>query len=237
MNFAIIAAGEGSRLAAEGVTVPKPLIPIGGIPLIERLTDMFERNGASSISIIVNAENHRTIDYLKNKHSNIPLHLTIKSTPGSMHSLYELKPFLQGSDFCLTTVDTVFRENEFSAYLEAFRKEKDMDGLMAVTDFADDEKPLYISTDDCLNITGFHDQRPEGSKYVSGGVYCLRPEALNILETAMQSGVVRMRDFQRQLIRSGLKLKAFPFSKIVDVDHATDIAKAEELVSGGSEEH
>lgn len=37
----------------------------------------------------------------------------------------------------------------------------------------------------------------------------------------------RMRNFQRQLVADGLKLKAYPFKKILDVDHAGDIVKAE----------
>ena len=56
MKFAIIAAGEGSRLANEGVAKPKPLVELQGVPIIERLIRIFERNGASSINIIVNEE-------------------------------------------------------------------------------------------------------------------------------------------------------------------------------------
>jgi hypothetical protein len=40
-----------------------------------------------------------------------------------------------------------------------------------------------------------------------------------------------MRNFQRQLVKEGLKLQAYPFSKILDVDHASDIQKAEEFLS------
>ena len=40
-----------------------------------------------------------------------------------------------------------------------------------------------------------------------------------------------MRNFQRALVEDGLKLKAYPFSKILDVDHASDIAKAEDFLS------
>ena len=49
MKFAIIAAGEGSRLATEGVTQPKPLIPLCGVPMIERLIRIFHRCGAEEI--------------------------------------------------------------------------------------------------------------------------------------------------------------------------------------------
>jgi hypothetical protein len=46
----------------------------------------------------------------------------------------------------------------------------------------------------------------------------------------MDEGLSRMRNFQRQLVSDGLQLEAWPFSKIVDVDHAEDIAKAEEFL-------
>ena len=230
MNFAIISAGEGSRLAAEGIDTPKPLIAINGIPLIDRLIDIFIRNNASSISVIVNSENHQTIAHLQAKRLDIPFNLVVKSTPGSMYSLYELKPFLYEVPFCLTTVDTVFREKEFTAFLNEFRKNHHTDGLMGATDFVDDEKPLFLSVDDDLRILDFCDERPPDGKYVSGGIYCLHPAAWRILDFAMRSGMTRMRDFQRQLVRQGLRLKAFPFSKIVDIDHAVDIFVAEELV-------
>ena len=40
-----------------------------------------------------------------------------------------------------------------------------------------------------------------------------------------------MRNFQRQLVKDGLALRAHVFSKILDVDHATDIRKAESFLS------
>ena len=54
MTFAIIAAGEGSRLANEGVVTPKPLVRLNGEPMIDRLIRIFTANDASSVSIIVN---------------------------------------------------------------------------------------------------------------------------------------------------------------------------------------
>ena len=47
----------------------------------------------------------------------------------------------------------------------------------------------------------------------------------------MLEGKSRMRNFQRALIADGLRLKAYCFPKILDVDHASDIAKAEDFLS------
>jgi len=42
----------------------------------------------------------------------------------------------------------------------------------------------------------------------------------------MHNNVSRMRNFQRQLIVDKLHLEAWPFKKIIDVDHTEDIEKA-----------
>lgn len=232
MKFAIIAAGEGTRLSQEGVRLPKPLVQLNGRAMIDRLIHIFMQNGAEEVVVVINNESPLTKAHLTEleKHSDIPLRVVVKTTSSSMHSFHELSPYLKEDRFCLTTVDTVFREDEFSRFIEAF-KVSDKDGLMAVTDYVDDEKPLYIGTDTDLNITGFYDMPMPGMKYISGGIYCLTPQAIGTLEHCICSGMSRMRNFQRQLVSDGLRLEAYPFSKILDVDHAADIPKAEAFLN------
>lgn len=230
MNYGIIAAGEGSRLVQEKIMLPKPLVSINGEPMIGRLIRIFQENDATSISIIINEEMEAVRTYLENLELAVPLNLVVQSTPSSMHSFYGLKPFLESDRFCLTTVDTMFREDEFAAYIRSFRQDEHISGMMAVTGYVDDEKPLYIETDDKLVIKGFYDHDFPERRYISGGIYGLAPVAFDILESCMNAGISRMRNFQRALISGGLTLKAYPFSKIIDVDHAADIAKAEQFV-------
>ena len=101
--------------------------------------------------------------------------------------------------------------------------------MMAVTDYIDDEKPLYIATDESLRITGFLDNEPQ--RFISGGIYGLNETAFPVIDKCISEGQSRMRNFQRQLVKEGLRLKAYPFSKILDVDHASDIEKAEIFLS------
>ena len=230
MRFAIIAAGEGSRLASEGVKAPKPLIEIQGVPLIERLVRIFARQGADSINIIVNEQQPETLAHIRELQKLFPINVVVKSTPSSMHSLHALSHLLRGDKFCLTTVDTLFHEEEFAEYIKTF-KESDGDGIMAVTDYIDDEKPLYVDTDSQLDITAFCDKPTENSRYISGGIYGLTPKALDILDECMAEGIERMRNFQRRLVDGGMRLKAYPFTKIIDIDHAEDIEKAESFIS------
>ena len=213
MKFAIISAGEGSRLSQEGVALPKPLVQLNGMAMIDRLVHIFAQNGAEQVVIIINNEVALTKEHVAalKETAEVPLEVIVKTTPSSMHSFYELSRFLKDDKFCLTTVDTIFREDEFAAFIEAF-KASGKDGMMAVTDYIDDEKPLYISTDEKLNITGFHDAATPDCRYISGGIYCLTPKAIDTLEKCMEKGMSRMRNFQRQLVADGLQLEAYPFS-------------------------
>lgn len=226
MDYAIIAAGEGSRLVQEGISVPKPLIKLNGEEMIGRLIGIFLRNGATSVNIVVNEEMNQVQEYLSDLKIPVPLNVVVKSTPSSMHSFYELRHLLKNGKFCLTTVDTVFKEEDFSEYIQAFSESEDVDGMMAVTSFVDDEKPLYVDTDQNMNIRGFFDTS-NNYKYISGGIYGLTPKAIPLLENCIGSGQSRMRNFQRQLIFKGLRLRAYAFPKIVDVDHVGDIEIAE----------
>ncbi|MCM1094347.1 MAG: NTP transferase domain-containing protein [Lachnospiraceae bacterium] len=232
MHYAIIAAGEGSRLAQEGVARPKPLVLLNGVPMIKRLIDIMMSCSPESLSIIVNEQMTEVREYLEGLTLPVPFHLVVKSTPSSMHSFWEVsRSFPARGKFVLTTVDTIFRREDFRRYVEEFEV-SDADGCMAVTSFIDDEKPLYIDVDDNMRITAFLDTPHEGVKYISGGIYGLTQPALGILDDCMKRGVSRMRNYQRALVEGGLNLKACPFSKIVDVDHAGDIATAEQFISG-----
>ena len=245
MKYAIIAAGEGSRLAQEGVQAPKPLVKVNGEQLIDRLIRVFMDNNAEEIVVICNEVMTDVADHLAEvkrmglNGRSVPLSYVVKSTPSSMHSFFEISRFLGDGKFVLTTVDTIFRENEFAQYVKAF-EQVEADGMMGVTDFIDDEKPLYVGVEKGMVITGFYDTLDDltvntphpatGNPFISGGIYGLQSSAIETLKRCMERGESRMRNFQRGLIRDGLALKAYPFSKVLDIDHASDIVKAEEFL-------
>ena len=124
-----------------------------------------------------------------------------------MHSFWHLSQVIPEGKFCLTTVDTIFREQDFKAYIDAFEADKTHDGMWAVTPFVDDEKPLWVD------------------------VYAMTDKAFEVLDQCIEQGISRMRNFQRALVDAGHHLQAYSIDKIVDVDHADDIATAEAFLA------
>ena len=238
MKFAIIAAGDGSRLAQEGVTEPKPLVKVRGERLIDRLIRIFMENNATEIVVICNEQMFDVANHLKMIQAKglnglpIPLRFVVKSTPSSMHSFYELRDFLRDEPFILTTVDTIFDESEFHDYVLSFQ-DKIAHGtaaLMGVTDYIDDEKPLYVGVDNVMRINGYYDNAQVDSRFISAGIYGLTASSLDILESCIEKAESRMRNFQRALVAAGLRMEAYPLTKVFDIDHIEDIRKADEGV-------
>ncbi len=228
MNFAIIAAGEGSRLFEEGIKLPKPMIVINGKPMIKGLLDVFAINQAAKVNIIVNEAFASVKEYVESLNYPFQIRFKIKSTASSMHSLFEMKDLIGNEAFCLCTVDTVFKESEFKSFIEFAEKQTDKDAVMAVTSYVDDEKPLFIKTNKD-KIIAFVDENTD-SQYVSGGIYYFKPIIWKVLEQSVASGNQRLRNFQRDLLKADLKIGYYEFSKILDVDHANDISTAEEFL-------
>lgn len=222
MTFAILAAGEGSRLEGEGILTPKPLIEVGGECLIDRLIRIFSSHGADRIVIVINSRMTAVREHLDEISQRFPiLRYVVADTPSSMHSLWAMRSLLQDDTFVLTTVDTIFREDDFARYLR--------EGDFAVTPFVDDEKPLWVDTDGNGRITAFRDSGP--CPYVSAGIYRITPAMMSVLTDCIRNGESRMRNFQRALLQAGIPIKAFPMERVYDIDHRDDIAKAERFLS------
>ncbi len=230
MKAGIIAAGEGSRLRSEGIALPKPLVPVNGVPLIERLICALERAGISEISIIVNEYSLDVRKFVEDKHFQVPIRFVVKTTPSSMHSLFALAPHLSDGQFLLSTVDAIFDEGELKGYLRHAQGRPESDGILAVTDFVDDESPLYAAVDASKRITGF--SKTERSRWVTGGLYIFSPRVFQEIDPVLAAGVERLRNFLSHLVQKGYRIEAFPFSKMIDVDHLRDIQTAEELLRG-----
>ena len=91
MKYGILAAGEGSRLAQEGIAVPKPLVTLNGEVMIDRLIRIFHENDADEIVIITNDLTQQTQQHIRQlQQTDSRLRLIVKTTPSSMHSFYEL---------------------------------------------------------------------------------------------------------------------------------------------------
>jgi len=63
----ILASGLGSRFNSEGVKEPKLLLPVGGVPLIERIITLMQLAGIEKIVVVVGYRGSQIIDYVNKR--------------------------------------------------------------------------------------------------------------------------------------------------------------------------
>lgn len=231
MNLNILAAGDGQRLRDEGVSEPKILLKVLGKTLLERVIDTAETYNFDTVNIIINEKfKNEVIDSgILSKHRNLKINCIYKSTLSSLHSLNELKKFQPDEPFCLMTIDNIYIESEFFSFLKSARDEDGFNGLIAVTDYVDDEKPLWVEINKDSLITKFSSIKGE-LKFVTGGIYFFKRSIFRFVEEAISKNISRLRNFFQYLVESGIKIKAVPFSKIIDLDHKSDLEIAERFL-------
>lgn len=226
MKMGIIAAGTGERLVRGGISTPKPLVPVAGKALIARIIEAGAALGVSSVACIVNGLNPDTIAFLQSDRWPVPLNLVVKTTPSSMESLFCLAPHLSDEPFFLSTVDVVFGPQILERFLGEARAKTDSAGSLALTQFIDDEKPLWVALDGAGRITAIGDGA-KGSGIITAGFYYFKPDIFAEIDIARRKNLNALRQFLGHLIDKGYPLHGVPVGKTVDVDYPEDIEKAE----------
>lgn len=226
MKAAIIAAGEGSRLAAGGISTPKPLVPVAGEPLIGRTIRAAAAVGASSIACIVSERSPELIDYLQTTPWPVPLDLVVKTTPSSMESLFALAPLVSDQPFVLLTVDAVFHFRLLEGFVAAATDFGQADGVLALTDHVDDEKPLWAELNHEDRIVSLGD-RARPTPYITAGFYLFRPIVFSLIRESRANRFSALRMFLGLLVERGCKIYGVPVAKTIDVDTPADVAAAE----------
>jgi NDP-sugar pyrophosphorylase family protein len=231
---ALIAAGHGERLRGAGLATPKPLVPIAGIPLIERVLRSVAQAGIHEVACILNAETESDAveDHCRRVLPELQLHIVRQTTASSMESVFALAPQLHGGRFLLLTVDAVFGPAVLPLLLQSVTRFPDADGVLGVHDYIDDEKPLRLRVDTDGHITAIGPKAGD-SGLITAGLYVFAPRIFAEIDAARAAGCGALRGFLAHLCERGYRLHAARLPKTVDVDRPEDIAVAEAFVRGG----
>jgi NDP-sugar pyrophosphorylase family protein len=227
MHGLILAGGEGSRLSADGVNVPKPLVRVAGEPLVIRLLALFASLGCETLTCMVREDLTDVFQLLERRDFGLPLVVRPCATPSSLHTLAEgLQAVPAGPVFC-TMVDTVMLAADWhKVYAGSARGlAGGADAMLVVTQFVDDESPVYVSTDDAGLVQAVSDI-PLAPVLVTGGVYGFSAAARVAAAEAVGQGVQRMRGFLKWLVARGNRVGTLAVSRIIDIDHLSDLRLA-----------
>ena len=223
----IIAAGEGSRLRRAGFAMPKPMVPIAGVPLIESVIRNFRAARIASLAIIVNEQERACVDWVRARFPDLDVEFIVKTTRSSLESFGEVIARYPGGRMLVSTVDAWCVETDFVHFVEAAARRPAEATVLAVTPLVADENPLRVSMTADGRVT---DVGGDVGDLITAGMY-LVPERVRTLRAP--AGLGRLREFLAWLARSGAPVYGEVIERVVDVDRAEDVALAETLALAG----
>jgi NDP-sugar pyrophosphorylase family protein len=161
--------------------------------------------------------------------------MVVKTTPNSMESLFCLAPLLSDEPFILFTVDVVCARQVVRDFFQEAVAIQDSKGVLALTDFVDDEKPLWAAVNGSNRITALGDAAL-GSRFVTAGFYYFSPDIFAEIAPAHRKKLSALRQFLGHLLDKGYPIHGVRVPKTIDVDYPEDMEKAEAYLREINEE-
>lgn len=227
MHGLILAGGEGSRFAAEGIATPKALIPIGGVPQLLRLARTLDRLGCASLTCLVRDGVDLAPIAADLRRLRVPLALRSCITPSSLHTLaLGLEVVPHGPVFC-AMVDTLIPAPDWARLYDGSRRAlaRGADAVLVVTPFVDDERPLFVALDDRDRVCRVGAEAGD-PVLVTGGVYVLSDRIRATAAEAIAAGRSRVRAWLGRLVQAGCDVQVVEVPKIIDLDRRRDLEAA-----------
>jgi len=194
MKAIILAAGFGTRLRPLTDTLPKPLLPIAGRPLIVWNLLLLRRHGITDVIINLHHLGH-LIEQALGDGLQFGMRLAYSHEPvilGTGGGLKQAEPFFGGEAFLVVNGDTLF-ELDVAGLVSAHRQRRAL-ATMAVRTDPDPERWGAVELDEArrvVRITG-RGRHPEGptEKRMFAGVHIMHPRLLASVPAGRESSII-----------------------------------------------
>lgn len=174
----VMAGGEGRRLMPLTKDCPKPMLPMNGKPLLERILDRLIQQGFEDVFISVNYLRKQIIDYFGDgSQLGINIRYLVEETPSGTGGCLHLLPELDARHLLLLNGD-VITDLDLRT-LVSFHDSQGFVGTMVVRQ-VQSRLEYGVVTVDGVNFVRL-DEKPEYVSYVNTGMYALNRSALDFL--------------------------------------------------------
>ncbi len=227
VDAVVLAGGKGTRLEEHTREIPKPLVPVGGRPIIEYLLRRLKAAGIVRVHLCVNhlaqmledglADGSRFGLNIRYWHEEKPL-----STVGPLRQIDNLS-----DDFIVTNGD-VLTDLDLA---ELYRYHLNSGSRLTVATYKRPTKIDYgvLEVGDDRRVTGFR-EKPVYDFTVSMGIYVFSRRLLDDLPSGEPFG---FDDLMYRMLENGESVSTFPYDGYwLDIGRPDDLVQANRDIEG-----
>lgn len=202
MKTVIMAGGRGTRLRSVAADIPKPMVPLGGKPVLEHEIACLREQGFTEILITVSYLGHVIMNYFGDgRKFGVKIRYFQEETPlGNAGALFKVRDWLDG-DFLLLNADAVF-DVDFRRFTAAHRAHDALATLFTHPNSHPYDSGVVIADEQgCVRqwLTK-EDPRPQWyANRVNAGLHVLNPSILD--ESGVDPDAAGRVDLDRQILK------------------------------------
>ena len=178
MKVVILAGGFGTRLSEYTETIPKPMVPIAGKPIIEHIMNIYSSYGHNEFYIALGYKGEVIKDYFRKFKGDWKINLIdTGSETLTGGRLKRLKKYLENETFLLTYGDGISDINIYDL-ISFHKKHKKMVTISAVRPPARFGSLSLRGTD----VIKFQEKKQLGESWINGGFFVINPDFFSFLD-------------------------------------------------------
>ncbi len=225
----IMAGGKGTRLYPYTKILPKPLIPIGDIPILERILNRFYDFGVNEFYLVINYKKEMIKSYFSETiHSyhisyideDIPM-----GTAGGIRLIREKfeRPVI------ITNCDILI-ETDYKKLLD-FHISSSND-ITIVSSMKNILVPYGVLYSKEQGVITAMKEKPQLSYFINTGMYIVNPDILDMIP---EHSFFHMTDLSELLIKEGRQVGMYPISEnsFLDMGEFEEMKKMEDRINKG----
>ena len=177
-TLVVMAGGRGTRLLPHTEHCPKPLLPVGGKPMLEHIIERAKAEGFRRFVLAIHYLGHMIEDHFGNGDKwNVEITYLREQTPlGTAGALGLLQH--RPDDAFLVTNGDVLTDIRYGELLD-FHSRHRAAATMAVR-LHEWQHPFGVVKTQGVDIVGF-EEKPVSRSHINAGIYVLEPHALDLL--------------------------------------------------------
>ncbi|MBS1953555.1 MAG: NDP-sugar synthase [Cyanobacteria bacterium SZAS-4] len=225
MKAMVLAAGVGSRLEPLTTQVPKPIVPVANVPVMEHLLKLLAKHGFTDICANLHYMPEKLTEYFGDgSQFGVKLNFRFEEKlSGDAGGVRACREFLQDGTFIVIMGDLI-TDADLTKVIQEHKKKKALVSI-GIKEVDDVSQFGVVVTDDNGFITGFQ-EKPSNeealSKFISTGIYVLEPEVFDHIPATGDYG------FGRQLFPT-LVAKRLPVLGVEIEGYWSDVGCVEKL--------
>ena len=222
MTAVVMAGGFGKRLSPLTKDTPKPMLPVDGKPVLERLITQLRSSGIHKVQISTHYKPDLIVNHFGDgKEFDVDIGYIQESQPlGTAGALSLLPPI---KDPLLVINGDIITGVDFSA-MQAFHNEHRAMMTVAVREVTI-QVPYGVVKVDGENVTGL-EEKPSSSHFMNAGIYLLSPEAMQFVPRGGKR--MDMPDLINALVKKKKRVVSFPVREYwLDIGQMEDYKKAQ----------